>query len=166
MSEIRVIAYLNMKNWMFSIEALEGPDMGRVIAHVEKLALRKATFSNDKRKVGGVLGLWDSRLRAADAERNIFGHDENAYNGLPIKFDFNMGKYIEDDLHRVLQDREDIFIHIDLEKDDSFKLIIKQKEMDLLYLHADEDSQDITGFYCNWKRVFNETRPKTLKKGE
>ena len=160
MNELRVLAYLNTKNWKFSIEAREGANIGRVIAEVEELALRKATFSKNKRKIGSVLGLWDSMLGAKEAERKIFGDDENAYGGLAIRFDFEMGKYIEDEFHRGLQDGEDPFILMELEQDAPSKKEVTVKEMGLLYLHADEDSQDITGFFCNWKRGYRRTEPQ------
>jgi hypothetical protein len=165
MGPLKVLAFFNSKNWKFSIEAREGSQMGEVIDHVELLVLREAIFSKDKSKIGAVLGLWDKRLTADVAVRKTFGSDENAYGGLSIIFDFEMGKYIEDDLHRVLEDGEDPLIHRDLEKDPSFKLEIKQQKMEVLFLHADEDSQDITGFFCNRKRRFAKKEAQSMDKG-
>ncbi|MBM4288352.1 MAG: hypothetical protein FJ135_09450 [Deltaproteobacteria bacterium] len=159
MTKLRVLAYLNTKKWTFSIEAKEGADRGRVIAEVDELVLRKASYSRNMRKTGAVFGLWDSKLRPGEAEREVFGYDENAYGGQAIKFDFEMKKYIEDDFARALQNGEDPSIHMELEKDPSFKKEVTVREMELLYLRADEDSQEIKGSFCNWKRGYRRTEP-------
>jgi len=163
--ELRVLAYLNTQKWIFSIEAKEGPDTGRVISEVNEVVLRKALISKNKRKVGPVLGIWDSELNGDNAERIIFGPDENSYKCIDIRLDFRKGKYIEDDLARVLGDgEEDSYIYLELEKDPSLNKEICQREMDLLYLKADDELHDISGYFCMKVRNYVKTAPQDNKK--
>jgi hypothetical protein len=163
MKGLKVLAYFDPEKWVFAITAQEGPDENRIIAQVEGLILQKASFSKDKSKAGAISGLWDKKLNLGNVSRLIFGEDEDAYGCLDIKFDFEIGKYIIDDFTDALRTDEDPSTYLDLERDKAFKREVKEKEVEMLFLEADQEFQEIRGYFCKWKRGYTRKPPKTLQ---
>lgn len=86
---MKVLVYCNVKKRLLSVKALDGADKGRVVAHVEQLAMKDAEFRvseagrqrviQKKRKhvhagiVGEVEALWGAQLRDGIENSTIKG---------------------------------------------------------------------------------------------
>jgi len=108
MSQIKVLAYFNKKKCQFSLEALEGDNQGRVIAHESEIILTDCKFSKNKDKTAGIIGFWNSMKTSSlhvDKEiRRHFGTEDEKDDGWSpiyatehIKYDFDLKQYIVDD---------------------------------------------------------------------
>jgi hypothetical protein len=162
MSQIRVLASFSQKKCQFSLEALEGKNKDRVIAHVDELILRECKFSKNKDKTAGVIGIWDSEMTEINqAVRQYFGEEEDldesgyeyspTYFGESIKYDIDLKHYV------VIHDEDGISGETarDIEKDKN----LIQKALDnaaIIYLTIDEeyceDVNDMKGIAFYWRR--------------
>ena len=167
MSQIRVLAFFNQKKCLFSLEALEGVNKGRVIAHEDEIILRECNFSKNKRKTAGVIGIWDRKLRDINqAVRQYFGEEEDlndgrgyenspAYFGELIKFDIDLNHYVVNNDSDFMQ----YDIPYDTEREIENNKNLKQKALDnaaMIYLEVDEDDcksvSDMKGIAFYWRR--------------
>jgi hypothetical protein len=69
---MKVFVYFNLHKKVFSVKALEGDKKGLVIAHADKITLRKNVHA-------GVVGQWDGALDATIVAENDISVTYNPY---------------------------------------------------------------------------------------
>ncbi|MGP8320862.1 MAG: hypothetical protein ACT6FE_00845 [Methanosarcinaceae archaeon] len=173
MDGMRVLASFNQKKCLFSLEALEGENKDRVIAHVEEVILRQCKFSKNKDKTAGVIGIWEGEREGISAAvREYFGDDEDengyspTYFGELIKYDTDWGEYIVNSYADLIQYSVSHDTIQEIENDNELKqLAIDNAAM--IYLEVPEedceDANDITGiaYYWRGKKGITSNSPKT-----
>ena len=165
MSQTKVLASFNQKKCQFSLEALEGENKDRIIAHVDELILRECKFSKNKDKTAGVIGIWDSYLTEINqAVRQYFGEEEDldesgyeyspTYFGESIKYDIELKHYV------VIHDDDGTSgMSWETARDIGNDENLKQKALDnaaIIYLAIDEEYcenvNDMKGIAFYWRR--------------
>ena len=162
MEQTKVLVYFNQKKGVFSVEALEGENKGRVIAHVQKITLTECTFSKNKGKTAGIIGMWQERFRDIDPSRAVghyFDAEEDAdgfspvYYGELFKYDSRSERYIvEDDGDFMAFSHE---TSQELQNDPNFEqATLDNPALVCMDIWEDEDpkAEDVRGIAYYWRK--------------
>lgn len=171
MVDMKVLAFFNQKKCLFSIEALEGSQKGKVIEHVDKLILRECVFSRDKSKTAGIIGIWNDILTNPDSavyrylgDRKYDFHEylelddkrrkdhAPTYFGELIEFNANLNKFIARDTSLYEMDISWNVLS-EIENDDRYQKIETRDNAALIWLELEEECEsanDINGIAYYW----------------
>lgn len=163
MDNMRVLAFFNQKKRLFSLEALDGPDRGRIIAHLNEVILRECKFSKNKELSAGVIGIWERYASDIDAVvRKYLGDDEDldgyspTFFGELIKYDLDSKKYIIDDSEYAVRYGISNATSEEIDKDNEFRKLAAFDNVAIIYLQVPEeyceDAGDISGIAYYLKR--------------
>jgi hypothetical protein len=125
----RVCAWYSTRKNAFKIEVLEGPQRGS--SHFkEDVILFEPYFSEDVRKPGGFLGLWDPNISdLSTAIREVFDpegkkQDDSQYVIENLIFDKAQGEYcVEDSTAPVIKNPHPVIVSLEIEFPDEFDII-------------------------------------------
>lgn len=169
MGDLKVIAFFNQKKCQFSIEALEGVAKGKVIDHVDELILKECSYSKNKSKIAGVIGIWNKTINEHNEAINEYlgGRKYNyhqyietgkkgyvpTYFGESIEFDMDLNKYVLCDQPTLIELGVSWEVESEVENEFKFSRNEPKKNATLIWLKIIdecEDGDDIIGIAYHW----------------